>query len=545
MNDVTPSRDVTPSKDPDPVETREWLESIDSVLRAEGPERAHFLIERLIDRARRSGAYLPYRPNTAYVNTISVGQQPEYPGDRALERRIEAFIRWNAIAMVVQANRKSAEYGGHLASYASSATLYEVGFNHFWRAPGDKHPGDLVYMQGHSSPGVYARAYLEGRLSDDQLAHFRHEVGGRGLSSYPHPRLVPDFWQFPTVSMGLGPMMAIYQARFIRYLENRGLVAPSDRKVWAFCGDGEMDEPESMGALTMPVREGLDNLIFVVNCNLQRLDGPVRGNGKIIQELEAAFLGAGWNVIKVLWGGRWDPLLERDQKGFLKRVMEECVDGEYQNFKSKGGAYTREHFFGKYPELKEMVANMSDEEIWHLNRGGHDPQKVYAAYASAVANKGAPTVILAKTVKGFGLGKAAEGLNSAHQQKKLGDEALKEVRDRFNIQISDEEITGLTFRKPEQDSDEMRYLQTHRSRLGGYLPVRKPTAPPLTVPSLEAFKSILEGTAEREISTTMAFVRILTVLLKDKGIGKHIVPIVPDEARTFGMEGLFRQIGIY
>jgi len=539
MNDVTPSQDL------DPLETREWLESIDSVLRVQGPERAHFLIERLIDRARRSGAYLPYRPNTAYVNTISVGQQPEYPGDRALERRIEAFIRWNAMAMVVQANRKSSEYGGHLASYASSATLYEVGFNHFWRAPSDKHPGDLVYIQGHSSPGFYARAYLEGRLSDDQLRHFRQEVGGHGLSSYPHPWLMPDFWQFPTVSMGLGPMMAIYQARFIRYLENRGLVAPSDRKVWAFCGDGEMDEPESMGALTMPVREGLDNLIFVVNCNLQRLDGPVRGNGKIIQELEAAFLGAGWNVIKVIWGSRWDPLFARDTRGILQRVMEDCVDGEYQNFKAKGGAYTREHFFGKDPSLKEMVANMSDEDIWRLNRGGHDALKVFAAYQAAVHTQGPPTVILAKTVKGFGLGKVAEGQMVAHQQKKLDIDEVRELRDRFNIPVSDQDLADLPFRKPAQDSDEMRYLQTHRNRLGGYLPVRKPTAPPLTVPPLEAFRSILDGTADREISTTMAFVRILNVLLKDKTIGKHIVPIVPDEARTFGMEGLFRQIGIY
>jgi pyruvate dehydrogenase E1 component len=545
MNDVTPPQDVTASQDLDPVETREWLDSIESVLRAEGPERAHFLIEQLIERARRSGAYLPYRPNTAYVNTVSVGQQPEYPGDRALERRIEAYIRWNAIAMVVQANRKSAEYGGHLASYASSATLYEVGFNHFWRAPSDQHPGDLVYIQGHSSPGIYARAYLEGRLSEDQLAHFRQEVGGHGLSSYPHPWLMPDFWQFPTVSMGLGPMMAIYQARFIRYLENRGLVAPSDRKVWAFCGDGEMDEPESMGALTMPVREGLDNLIFVVNCNLQRLDGPVRGNGKIIQELEAAFLGAGWNVIKVIWGSRWDPLLARDTRGILQRVMEDCVDGEYQNFKAKGGAYTREHFFGKDPALKEMVANMSDEDIWRLNRGGHDALKVFAAYQAAVNTKGPPTVILAKTVKGFGLGKVAEGQMVAHQQKKLDLAAVRELRDRFNIPVPDEDLEDLPFRKPAPDSDEMRYLQTHRKTLGGYLPVRRPTAPPLTVPPLEAFKSILEGTAEREISTTMAFVRLLTVLLKDKGIGKHIVPIVPDEARTFGMEGLFRQIGIY
>ena len=434
----------SPFEDIDPTETQEWLESIDSVMRAQGPERAHFLLEKLVDFTRRSGAYLPFKPNTAYLNTISRAQQPDYPGDRSLERRNEAYMRWNALAMVVQANRVSSEYGGHIASYASAATLYEVGFNHFWRAKSAAHPGDMVFMQGHSSPGIYARAYLEGRLDEAQLLRFRQEVPGDGLSSYPHPWLMPDFWQFPTVSMGLGPMMAIFQARFVRYLEHRGIVPPSDRRVWAFLGDGEMDEPESMGALTMPVREKLDNLIFVINCNLQRLDGPVRGNGKIIQELEAAFLGAGWNVIKVLWGSRWDPLLERDHEGLLKRLMEECVDGEYQNFKSKGGAYTREHFFGKYPELKEMVANMSDDEIWRLNRGGHDPVKVYAAYAAAVANKGAPTVILAKTVKGFGLGKSAEGLNVAHQQKKLGEEDLKAVRDRFNIPISDEEIAGLT-----------------------------------------------------------------------------------------------------
>jgi pyruvate dehydrogenase E1 component len=535
----------SPFEDIDPTETEEWLESIDSVMRARGPERAHFLLEKLVDFTRRSGAYLPFKPNTAYLNTISKAQEPEYPGDRSLERRNEAYIRWNALAMVVQANRSNSEYGGHIASYASAATLYEVGFNHFWRARGGGHPGDMIFVQGHSSPGIYARAYLEGRLDESQLLRFRREVKGGGLSSYPHPWLMPDFWQFPTVSMGLGPMTAIFQARFVRYLEHRGIVPPSDRKVWAFLGDGEMDEPESMGALTMPVREKLDNLIFVINCNLQRLDGPVRGNGKIIQELEAAFLGAGWNVIKVLWGSRWDPLLERDQKGLLKRLMEECVDGEYQNFKSKGGAYTREHFFGKYPELKEMVANMSDEEIWRLNRGGHDPQKVYAAYASAVAHKGVPTVILAKTVKGFGMGKAGEGLNSAHQQKKLGDDALKEVRDRFNIQISDEEISGLSFRKPSEDSEELRYLQERRAALGGYLPARSDSAPPLVVPPLEAFSALLEGTGEREISTTMALVRMLTTLVKDKNIGKHIVPIVPDEARTFGMEGMFRQVGIY
>ncbi|HJS90017.1 MAG TPA: pyruvate dehydrogenase (acetyl-transferring), homodimeric type [Steroidobacteraceae bacterium] len=534
-------------EDLDPVETQEWLESIDSVLKTHGPQRAHFLLERLIDYTRRSGAYLPFKANTAYVNSIPTGREPQYPGNRALEQRIEAYIRWNAMAMVVQANRISSEYGGHLASYASSATLYEVGFNHFWRAASQEHPGDLVFFQGHSSPGIYGRAYLEGRLSESQLHHFRQEAGGpgQGLSSYPHPWLMPDFWQFPTVSMGLGPMMAMFQARFIRYLEHRGLAKPSDRKVWAFLGDGEMDEPESMGALTMPVREGLDNLIFVINCNLQRLDGPVRGNGKIIQELEAAFLGAGWNVIKVLWGSRWDPLLARDNQGLLRRVMEECVDGEYQNFKAKGGAYTREHFFGKYPELKAMVANMSDEEIWRLNRGGHDPRKVYAAYAAAMAHKGQPTVILAKTVKGFGLGKGGEGQMVAHQQKKLSEDDLRVFRDRFHIAISDEEIAKLPFRQPSADSEESRYLHERRKALGGYLPARRKQAPPLAVPPLEAFAAVLEGTGEREISTTMAFVRILTTLLKDKTIGKYVVPIVPDEARTFGMEGLFRQIGIY
>ena len=535
----------SPFEDIDPAETQEWLESIDSVIRNEGSERAHFLLEKLVDFTRRSGTYLPFKPNTAYLNTIAKTQEPEYPGDRALERRNEAYMRWNAAAMVVQANRENSEYGGHIATYASAATLYEVGFNHFWRAPGEQHPGDMIFIQGHSSPGIYARAYLEGRLSEEQLMRFRREVEGGGLSSYPHPWLMPDFWQFPTVSMGLGPMNSIFQARFIRYMEHRGMMPASDRKVWAFLGDGEMDEPESMGALTMPVRERLDNLIFVVNCNLQRLDGPVRGNGKIIQELEAAFLGAGWNVIKVLWGSRWDPLLARDHKGLLKRLMEECVDGEYQNFKSKGGAYTREHFFGKYPELREMVANMSDEDIWRLNRGGHDPQKVYAAYAAAVAHKGAPTVILAKTVKGFGLGKTAEGINAAHQQKKLGVDSLKDLRDRFNIQISDAEIEGLSFRKPAPESEEIRYLHARRAALGGYLPVRTDKAPALVVPPLEAFKALLEGTGEREISTTMALVRILTMLVKDKNIGKHVVPIVPDEARTFGMEGMFRQIGIY
>ncbi len=531
--------------DQDPLETQEWLESIDSVLKAYGPERAHFLLERLIDHTRRAGAYLPFKPNTAYVNTIGPAQEQPYPGNRAIERRLEAYIRWNAMAMVVAANKQSSEYGGHLASYASSATLYEVGFNHFWRASTDTHPGDLVFMQGHSSPGIYSRAYLEGRLTEDKLRNFRKEASADGLSSYPHPWLMPDFWQFPTVSMGLGPMMGIYQARFQRYLEHRGIVPASDRKIWCFLGDGEMDEPESMGALTMPVREGLDNLVFVINCNLQRLDGPVRGNGKIIQELEAAFLGAGWNVIKVLWGSRWDPLLARDQKGLLRRLMQECVDGEYQNFKAKGGAYTREHFFGKYAELKELVANLSDDEIWRLNRGGHDSTKVWNAYAQAMATKGRPTVILAKTVKGFGLGKAGEAQNPAHQQKKLDEEALRAFRDRFNIPVSDEEIASLPFKRPAEGSEELTYLKSRRQALGGSLPARRVTAPALAVPALTAFQPLLESSGEREISTTMAFVRMLGILLKDKNIGKHIVPIVPDEARTFGMEGLFRQIGIY
>jgi pyruvate dehydrogenase E1 component len=534
-----------PFDDIDPIETTEWLESIDSVLSHHGPERAHFLLNQMIDFARRSGAYLPYSPNTAYLNTISTARQPEYPGDRSLERRIEAYIRWNAMAMVVQANRKSTEYGGHISSYASSATLYEVGFNHFWRAADEKHGGDMVFMQGHSAPGIYARAYLEGRLSEDKLNRFRQEVGGGGLSSYPHPWLMPDFWQFPTVSMGLGPMMAIYQARFMRYMENRGLVEPSDRKVWCFLGDGEMDEPESMGAITMPVREGLDNLVFVVNCNLQRLDGPVRGNGKIIQELEAAFGGAGWNVVKVVWGSKWDPLLAKDQSGKLRRIMEETVDGEYQKIKSMDGKYVRDTFFGKHPETAEMVANMSDDEIWHLNRGGHDPLKVYAAYDAATKHKGGPTIVLAKTVKGFGMGTAGEGQNTAHQQKKLDIEELKKFRDRFNIPITDKEVDAVPYYKPAADSAEFEYMMERRQSLGGSLPKRRPKSKNLPAPPLEAFRTQLDGTGEREASTTMAFVRILTSLLRDKQIGKHIVPIVPDEARTFGMEGLFRQVGIY
>jgi len=534
-----------PFDDIDPIETREWLESMDSVLTAQGPHRAHFLLNRIIDHARRSGAFLPYSPNTAYLNTIAVGRQPEYPGDRSMERRIEAYIRWNAMAMVVRANRVSTEYGGHISSYASSATLYEVGFNHFWRAPSEQHGGDLVFMQGHSAPGVYARAFLEGRLDENQLNRFRKEVGGGGLSSYPHPWLMPDFWQFPTVSMGLGPMMALYQARFMRYMENRGLIPASDRKVWCFLGDGEMDEPESMGAITMAVREGLDNLIFVVNCNLQRLDGPVRGNGKIIQELEAAFGGAGWNVIKVVWGSRWDPLLAKDFNGKLRQIMEETVDGEYQKIKSMDGKYVRDSFFGKHPETAAMVANMSDEQIWRLNRGGHDPFKVYAAYDAARRHTGGPTIILAKTVKGFGMGKAGEGQNIAHQQKKLDLEQIRSFRDRFNIPLTDKEIEDVPFIKPAADSPELEYMLERREALGGFVPTRRTHSASLPAPSLEAFRTQLEGTGEREQSTTMAFVRILTALTRDKQIGKHIVPIVPDEARTFGMEGMFRQVGIY
>ena len=531
--------------DIDPIETKEWLESIDSLINNHGPERAHFIINKMVDHARRTGTYLPSAYNTAYLNTIPVGMQPNYPGDRSIEKRIEAFIRWNAMAMVVQANKESSEIGGHISTYASSATLYEVGFNHFWRAPSINDRGDLIFMQGHSSPGIYARAFLEGRLSEEQLNRFRKEVGKGGLSSYPHPWLMPDFWQFPTVSMGLGPMMAIYQARFMRYMEHRGLTEPSNRKIWCFLGDGEMDEPESLGAITMPVREGLDNLIFVVNCNLQRLDGPVRGNGKIIQELETAFGGAGWNVIKLIWGSRWDPLLARDDQGLLKQTMEECVDGEYQNFKSKGGDFVREQFFGRYPETKEMVANMSDDDIWKLNRGGHDARKVHAAYQKAVNHQGRPTIILAKTVKGFGLGAVAEGQNTAHQQKKLDVGALKEFRDRFNIPISDKKIRDVPYYRPSNDSQEIEYLHEKRKVLGGFIPQRITKAKALKMSQIDAFQSQIKGTGDREASTTMAFIRILTSLARDKKIGKHIVPIVPDEARTFGMEGMFRQIGIY
>jgi pyruvate dehydrogenase E1 component len=499
----------------------------------------------MIDQARRSGANLPYKATTAYVNTIPTHLQQRHPGNPDMERRIRALIRWNAIMTVLRANEKSPGVGGHIASFQSAATLYDVGFNHFFRAANDKFQGDLVYFQGHSSPGVYARAFLEGRISEDQLTNFRMETGGKGLSSYPHPWLMPDFWQFPTVSMGLGPIMGIYQARFLKYLHDRGIADTSDRKVWVFCGDGEMDEPESLGAISLASREKLDNLIFVVNCNLQRLDGPVRGNGKIIQELESDFRGSGWNVIKVIWGSYWDPLIAMDKTGLLKKRMEECVDGEYQNFKAKGGAYTREHFFGKYPELKEMVAAMSDQDIWRLNRGGHDPHKVFAAYAAATSHKGQPSVILAKTVKGYGMGDAGEGQNITHQQKSMDIDSLKAFRDRFDLQITNEEVEKLSFHKPAPDSPEIKYMMERREALGGFVPQRKRKGNSLKTPPLSAFENMLTATGEREISTTMAFVRILSTLVRDKELGKYIVPIVPDEARTFGMEGMFRQLGIY
>jgi pyruvate dehydrogenase E1 component len=533
------------NNDIDPLETHEWLEALASVIENEGPERAHYIIEQLIDSARRSGAYLPYTANTAYLNTIPASHETKFPGDGSMERRIRSLIRWNAMAMVVLANQISTELGGHIASFASSATLFDVGFNHFFHARTDTHGGDLVFFQGHSAPGVYARAYLEGRLTKEQLHNFRQEVDGEGLSSYPHPWLMPDFWQFPTVSMGLGPLMAIYQARFMRYLEHRNLVDTSNRKVWAFMGDGEMDEPESLGAISLASRENLDNLIFVVNCNLQRLDGPVRGNGKIIQELEAVFRGAGWNVIKVIWGSYWDPLLAKDKEGKLACRMMEAVDGDYQAYKAKGGAYTRKHFFGAYPELAEMVANMSDEDIWRLNRGGHDPYKIYAAYAEAMKNNGKPTVILAKTVKGYGMGEAGEGQNITHSQKKMGEKALRQFRDRFNIPLSDDELHDMPFYKPADDSPEMKYLMDRRNALGGHLPVRYDDAETLQIPELNTFKALLEGSGDREMSTTMAFVRFVGQLIRDKNIGKNVVPIVPDEARTFGMEGMFRQLGIY
>ena len=531
--------------DTDIQETQEWIDSLNSVIESDGAERAHYLIEMMIDQARRSGSNLPYNATTSYVNTIPTHLQQKHPGDPDMERRIRAIIRWNAVMTVLRANEKSPGIGGHIASFQSSATLYDVGFNHFFRAPNENFDGDLVYFQGHSSPGIYARAFLEGRMSEEQLSNFRMESQGNGLSSYPHPWLMPDFWQFPTVSMGLGPIMGIYQARFLKYLHDRGIADTSDRKVWVFCGDGEMDEPESLGAISLAAREKLDNLIFVVNCNLQRLDGPVRGNGKIIQELESDFRGSGWNVLKVIWGSYWDPLFNLDKEGFLKKRMEECVDGEFQNFKAKGGAYTREHFFGKYPELREMVSAMSDSDIWRLNRGGHDPHKVFAAYSAATSHKDQPSVILAKTVKGYGMGDAGEGHNISHQQKSMDIESLKKFRSRFDLPITDKEVEELKFYKPDPDSPEMTYMRERREALGGSLPQRRTKGNQLTVHKLDSFSNLLTSTGERKISTTMAFVRMLTSMVKDKEIGKYIVPIVPDEARTFGMEGMFRQLGIY
>ena len=532
-------------QDRDPSETREWLDALDSVEAFEGVGRVDELLEGVIQAARRKGAKLSFAANTAYVNTIPPQDEPAHPGDRVLEHKIRSIIRWNAAAIVLRANKTSSELGGHIASFQSAATLYDTGFMHFWHAPTEAHGGDLIYYQGHCAPGIYARAFLEGRLSEEQLVNFRQEVDGKGLSSYPHPWLLPDFWQFPTVSMGLGPLMAIYQARFLKYLDCRGLADTKPRKVWAFMGDGEMDEPESLGAISLGGREHLDNLVFVINCNLQRLDGPVRGNGKIVQELEADFRGAGWNVIKVLWGSGWDQLLAADVTGILRKRMEECVDGEYQDYKSKNGAYVREHFFGKYPELKSMVAHMSDDEIWGMTRGGHDPLKVYAAYKAASEHKGQPTVILAKTVKGYGMGESGEGQMISHQAKKMNEEALRQFRDRFQIPVSDEALKEVPFVRLAADSPEMKYLAERRAALGGHLPARRRKSAPITIPPLSAFAPQLKSTEGREISTTMAFVRILNTLLRDKEIGKRIVPIVPDESRTFGMEGMFRQFGIF
>jgi pyruvate dehydrogenase E1 component len=537
---------MSAQRDVDPTETREWLASLDGVIDVEGQDRAAFLLDELLDRARRRGTPIPYSAATPYLNTIPPDREAQHPGDRAIEHRIRSYIRWNALAIVLRANKESSELGGHIASFQSAATLYDTGFMHFWRAPSERHGGDLVFIQGHCSPGIYARAFIEGRISEEQLLRFRQEVDGGGLSSYPHPWLMPDFWQFPTVSMGLGPLMAIYQARFLKYLQGRGLAQTEGRKVWCFLGDGETDEPESLGAISLGGRERLDNLIFVINCNLQRLDGPVRGNGKIIQELEGIFRGAGWNVIKDIWGSGWDPLIACDTTGILLKRMEEAVDGEYQDFKSKNGAYVREHFFGKYPELKAMVAGMTDDQIWALARGGHDPQKVYAAYAAALAHRGQPTVILAKTIKGYGMGEAGEGQNITHQQKKMGETHLKEFRDRFDLPLTDAQLKEIPFLRFEEDSRELAYLRERRKMLGGHLPARRRrTSQDLAVPPLSAFESQLKGTEGREISTTMAFVRILNTLLRDKAIGKRVVPIVPDESRTFGMEGMFRQFGIF
>jgi len=531
--------------DLDPIETREWLDALQAVFITDGNERGAYLLQQLLNMANAEGINLTSSMHTPYRNTIKTHEEKQMPSDEGIGKRISALIRWNAVAMVLRAGKYEPELGGHIASYASSSTLYETGFNYFFKGPNGDHGGDLIYMQGHSSPGIYARAFLEGRLTESQLNKFRQEVEVDGLSSYPHPWLMHDFWQFPTVSMGLGPLQAIYQARFLKYLENRGLIKAEGRKVWAFLGDGEMDEPESVGALSIAAREKLDNLIFVVNCNLQRLDGPVRGNGKIIQELESLFLGAGWNVIKVIWGGRWDPLFARDKDGWMQKRMEECLDGDYQSYKANDGAFVRQHFFNRYPELKKLVENYSDEEIWHLNRGGHDSQKVYAAYAKAVEHKGSPTVILAKTIKGYGMGAAGEGQNITHQQKKMTLEQLKVFRDRFNIPISDDKIADVPFYKPDDDSPEIKYIKKQREELGGYLPARVTSVAPIHVPPLADFSTVLKGLGERKISTTMAFVRILSILLKNKEISAKIIPIVPDECRTFGMEGLFRQIGIY
>jgi len=532
--------------DPNPLETAEWLESLDELVRHSGPERARFILQRLWERSHLHGAAPPTLVNTPYVNTIPRHEEVPYPGDRVIERRIKSLVRWNALAMVVRANKYDPGIGGHISTYASLATLLEVGFNHFFHASYGDEPGDFVYFQGHASPGVYARAYLEGRLNEQHLENFRHELREHpGLSSYPHPWLMPNFWQFPTVSMGLGPINAIYHARFLRYLENRGLLKPSPRKVWAFLGDGEMDEPEAVGALRIAAFERLDNLIFVINCNLQRLDGPVRGNGKIIQELEALFRGAGWNVIKVIWGDNWDPLLEKDKTGLLIQRMNESVDGDYQNYVARGGAYIRQHFFGRYPELLELVRDMSDDELWRLRRGGHDPQKVYNAYLRAVQHTGSPTVIIAKTIKGYGLGEAGEGRNITHQQKKLNEQEMEEFCRRFEIPLPPEKIHTVSFYRPPEDSPEMKYLHERRRALGGYLPERKPRAVALQTPPLEYFEEMLGGSGGREVSTTMAFVRLLTLMLRHPEIGRYVVPIVPDEARTFGMESLFRQIGIY
>ncbi len=530
--------------DIDPIESQEWRDAVEDVIERDGPNRAHFLLDQAVRQARAAGATLPFSATTPYQNTIPTDDQLEFPGDLEMEWRIRTINRWNAMATVVRRNKESSEYGGHIASFASSAAMYDIGLNHFWRSRTEEHGGDLVFFQGHVIPGIYARSFMEGRISEEQLINFRSEVGGEGLSSYPHPWLMPDYWQFPTVSMGLGPLMAIYQARFMKYMHNRGLIDMADRKVWCFLGDGEMDEPESLGAISLAAREGLDNLIFVVNCNLQRLDGPVRGNSKIIQELEGNFRGSGWNVIKLLWGRGWDELLEKDTSGMLRQLMDETVDGDYQTFKSKNGAYIREHFFGKYPETAELVKDWTDDQIWALRRGGHDPQKVYTAFKHAVETKGQPTCLLVKTVKGYGMGTAGEGQNTTHQQKKMAEDQLRAMRDRFEVPISDEDLPKAPFVK--LNNAQKAYLADRRKALGGDFPVRHwRDAPKLEIPGLDKFDGQLKGTGDREISTTMAFVRILTTLLRDKKVGKNVVPIVPDESRTFGMEGLFRSVGIY